>query len=109
MKPANYSWLKRLLCAVLITVPGMAICSKQHLLRIEKIQHRTLKFVFNDFSMSYSLALSRSNMQHLYVQRQRYMLIEVFKIYHKQGPLYLYDLFESPINARRYGRNDRRL
>ncbi len=87
----------------------MAICSKQHLLRIEKIQHRTLKFVFNDFSMSYSLALSRSNMQHLYVQRQRYMLIEVFKIYHKQGPLYLYDLFESPINARRYGRNDRRL
>ncbi len=59
--------------------------------------------------MSYSLALSRSNMQPLYVQRQRYMLMEVFKIYHKQGPLYLLDLFESPSNARRYGCNDRRL
>ncbi len=48
-------------------------------------------------------------MQHLYVQRQRYMLIEVLKIYHKQGPLYSHDLFESPSNARWYGRNDKRL
>ncbi len=70
-------------------------CSKGHLLRIEKVQLRALKFVYyNDFGMSYSLALSQSNMQHLYVQRQRYMSTEVFND-HEQGPLHMDVMIEG--------------
>ncbi len=42
----------------------------------------------------------------MYVIRLRRLLVEVYKIYHEHGPMYLSVVLESPENVR-HGRNDR--
>ncbi len=68
-------------------------------MRVEKAQHRALKLVYNDFGASYSQALSRWNMEYLHVLCLR-CIVEVYKISHKFGPMYLHGLFESAENVR---------
>ncbi len=67
-------------------------CSKDSILKMEKIQYRALKYVYNDYKSSYVDLLERANMPFLFIQRQRVLLMEAFKIYNKQSPLYLHDL-----------------
>ena len=48
--------------------------------------------MYNDYKYSYVDLLERANMTFLFVQRQRVLLMEVFKMYNKRGPLYLHDM-----------------
>ena len=61
-------------------------CSKAS----ERIQFRALKFVYNDFKSSYTELLEVSGMSSLYQQRIRLLATEMYKLYYKQGPTYLY-------------------
>ncbi len=68
-------------------------CSKDSILKMEKIQCRALKYVYIDYKSSYVDLLERANIKFLFIQRQRDLLMELFKTYNKQGPSYLHDFF----------------
>ena len=67
-------------------------CSKGSTAKMEKLQYRALRLVFNDFTSSYEALLERANMPTLNISRIRLMAIETFKILHKMTPIYLHDL-----------------
>lgn len=60
--------------------------------KIEKLQERALRFIYDDNVSSYNCLLQRSGMPSLKVRRMRNVALEVFKILNKQGPSYLHDL-----------------
>jgi hypothetical protein len=68
-------------------------CKIGDMKKIEKIQERALRYVFNDFNSSYSELRSKANRPLLYVQRLRSLVVEVYKILNNQSPAYLNDLF----------------
>ena len=67
-------------------------CSKSSTDKLEKLQYRALRLVFNDFSSSYEALLEKANMPTLHIGRIRLIAIETFKILHKLSPVYLHDL-----------------
>ena len=67
---------------------------EQNIKKIEKIQERALRFIFNDYSKSYEDLLTLSGLPSLKIRRMRTVAIEVFKIINKQGPTYLHNLIE---------------
>ena len=68
-------------------------CSTTNAKKIETLQERALRFVYNDFVSSYSDLRAKANRPLMYVQRLRYMMTEVYKIINKEGPTYLHGLF----------------
>ncbi len=78
-------------------------CGKSNTLKLEKIQFRALKFVFNDNSSSYSDLLIKAKLPTLEVARLQNIAMEVFKAVNNLGPKYLSDLFntkETPYDLR---------
>ena len=67
-------------------------CSKTSSAKMEKLQYRALRLVFNDFDSSYETLLERVNMPTLHISRIRLIAVETFKILHKMSPVYLQDL-----------------
>ena len=79
-------------------------CGLQSTRKMEKIQHRSLRYIFNDFNASYAQLRKRAHKDLLFTQRQRRILIEVFKIIHDITPEYLSHLalpHETPYDMRR--------
>ena len=60
--------------------------------KMEKIQERALKFIYEDQNSTYEELLEKSKLPSLKVRRIRTIAIETFKIINKQSPLYLHDL-----------------
>ena len=67
-------------------------CSKQNTEKLEKLQHRSLKIVFEDYSSSYEFLLSKANMPTLHISRLRQLAIEVFKCLQNISPKYVQEL-----------------
>ena len=67
-------------------------CGMAELKQIEKVQKRALKIIYNDFNNSYVNLREYANRPLMYVDRLRYIVIEIFKIYHGMSPIYLSDL-----------------
>ena len=67
-------------------------CSMSDLCKIENVQKRALKIILKDYNGSYSKLRQQANRSLLYVDRLRQIIIEVFKIYYTQCPVYLDDL-----------------
>ena len=68
--------------------------SKSSTDKMEKLQFRALRLVFNDFSSSYEalFEFEKVNMPTLHISRIRLIAIETFKILHKLSSVYLHDL-----------------
>ena len=79
-------------------------CSKTSSAKMEKLQYRALRLVFNDFDSSYETLLERVNMPTLHISRIRLIAVETFKILHKMSPVYLQDLlsYKNSIFSFRY-------
>ena len=79
-------------------------CSKTSSAKMEKLQYRALRLVFNDFDSSYETLLERVNMPTLHISRIRLIAVETFKILHKMSPVYLQDLlsYKNSIYSFRY-------
>ncbi len=60
-------------------------CSKN----LERVQFRALKFVYGDFTSTYTELIQVSGMSYLYHQRIRLLASEMYKLYNEQGPKYL--------------------
>ena len=78
-------------------------CGKRNSNKLEKLQERALRFVFNDRTSCYSALLKRGNFLSLSAIRLRALAIEVYKCVKKLNPAYMNDLFElneTPYNFR---------
>ena len=62
--------------------------------KLEKLQERGLRFVFQDFSSDRKNLLLISNTSDLYTQRLRRLLIEIFKTVHNTTFSPLQDIFK---------------
>lgn len=60
--------------------------------KIEKIQERTLRFIYNNYTCSYDNLLHISRLQTLRIWRLRYTELETYKILFYQGPGCQHDL-----------------
>ena len=69
-------------------------CSESNTRKIENIQKRSLRFIYNDYTSSYENLLKMSKLPSLKIRRLRSMAIESFKILNGRSPLYLNDLIE---------------
>ena len=67
-------------------------CSSSSTNKLEKIQERALRFVFDDHSSSPHELLLQSNTQSLHVRRLKQMACEVYKIVHQMCPEYIQNL-----------------
>ena len=67
-------------------------CGETNTKKLEKIQERALKFIYDEENCSYEELLERSKLPSLKIRRMRFLAIEVFKILNKQTPVYLHDL-----------------
>ena len=72
----------------------MALCEETNTKKIEKIQERALRFIYNEYTSSYEDLLCKSKLPSLKVRRLRTFALEVFKIDNKDCPVYLFDLID---------------
>lgn len=71
-------------------------CGHTNTVKLEKIQYRALKFIYNDHTSDYETLLKRANMPTLQLSRLHNIAIEVFKAYNKMSPEYINALFSKP-------------
>ena len=74
-------------------------CGKTNTKKLERLQERALKFIFNDREYTYSELLQKANISELVVSRLRLIALEVYKIIHNQTPHYLSDMFTPNNNG----------
>ena len=55
-------------------------CSESNSKKLEKIQERTLRFVYDDFKSTYEELLNKANIPFLRIKRIRTMAVETFRI-----------------------------
>ena len=58
--------------------------------KIEKIQEKALRFIYQDYASSYDTLLNKFQLPSLKVRRLRAIALEAFKILSNQTPVYLY-------------------
>lgn len=74
-------------------------CGEGNTKKLEKIQERALRFIYNDFSSTYEQLLVKSKLPSLRIRRLRSLAIEVYKIINKQTPVYLHELITKKENS----------
>lgn len=60
-------------------------CSEKYTKKIEKIQLRALRFIYNDCESLYEKLLERSKLPSLKTRRMRLLALEIFKIINKKS------------------------
>ena len=64
-----------------------------NLRKVEKLQYKALKFVYNDFTSSYADLRKLARRPLMYTERQRCILVEVYKCLNYISSPYLHDMF----------------
>ena len=72
-------------------------CSLSDTQKMEKVQKRALRIVYNDYDSSYKDLRVKSKRPLMYTQRLRLILSEMHKIYHGFGPEYMKDFVKRVI------------
>ena len=67
-------------------------CGEVNTKKIEKIQERALRFLYQDYNSFYDTLLGKSKLPSLKVIRLRAIALEAFKILNNQTPVYLSDI-----------------
>ena len=81
-------------------------CGAINTKKLEKVQHRALKFVFDDYAASYETLLARANLPTLELGRLRAIAVEVFKAYNSLSPSYINSIFTSSSSRYNLRRRD---
>ena len=74
-------------------------CGEVNTKKVEKIQERALRFIYEDYSASYDELLSKSKLHSLKIRRMRSLAIEVYKVINKECPVYLQDSIHIKNNS----------
>ena len=75
--------------------------------RLERLQYRGLKYVYNDYNSDYEILLKRANLDSIDLLIQKVILVDIYKAVNNIGATYLQDLFQFSQNSTR--RKDRDL
>ena len=67
-------------------------CSKANTIKLEKIQERALRFIYEDYNSTYEELLHIAKVPSLQIRRMRTIALECFKILYKLSPPCLNDL-----------------
>ncbi|XP_053402429.1 uncharacterized protein LOC123548413 isoform X4 [Mercenaria mercenaria] len=67
-------------------------CSEYNTKKMEKLQERALRFVYNDYSSSYKELLTKVNLPSLHIRRMRIMAMQTYRIFNEISPVVLSDL-----------------
>ena len=70
-------------------------CSSKSLNKIEKIQERALRILYNDYSSNYETILKQSSKSTMEVKRLRSLAIEIFKTINDKNPEYMNEIFHK--------------
>ena len=73
-------------------------CGDGSIHKMEKIQERALRFVFNDYMSEYKYLLQKNGESTLYLKRVRVMAQEVYKAINNQSPKYTKELLSERNN-----------
>ena len=73
-------------------------CTEQNTRKIEKIQERALRFIFDDYTTSYDNLLIESAIPSLKIRRLRTMALETYKILNKSSPQFLHNILSFKPN-----------
>ena len=86
-------------------------CGKRNTSKIEKLQERALRFVFNDFTSSYENMLKKAELTTLTLSRIKTLALEVYKALHGHSPPppYMKDMFTSRQEQKHSLRNEHQL
>ena len=68
-------------------------CSKSSQNKIEKIQHRSLQLLTNDYNSEYKVLLDSTKSPTMEIKRLRTLAIEIFKTLNNLNPIFLRDIF----------------
>ena len=71
------------------------LCSSNDMKKVEKIQKRALRYVTDDFTSPYNVLLEKCLLPSMFIQRMRFVMIEVYKVLNNIGPVYLQGMFKS--------------
>ena len=74
-------------------------CGEVETKKLEKIQQRVLRFIYEDHVSSYETLLHKSKMPSLKLRRMRTLALETFRIIHKETPVYLHDIINVKHNS----------
>ena len=67
-------------------------CPENNSRKLEKMQERALRFVYNDFESTYDVLLSKVNIPSLHARRLKTIAMETFKILNEMAPPFLTNL-----------------
>ena len=73
-------------------------CTESNTKKMEKLQERGLRFVYNDFFTSYEDLLTKAKLSTLHIRRMRTMAIETFKILNNLAPPVLTNILQKREN-----------
>ena len=77
---------------------------KKNSAKLEKLQERALRFVYDDYDTNYVDLLSKANLLSLSMFRLRFLAIEVYRCVTKINPKYMNDMFSR--RELKYGLRD---
>ena len=77
-------------------------CSISDTKKIEKMQLKALRHIYKDYTSSYEMLREKCNRPMLLIERQRAMLLEVYKCIHELGPRYRHGMFSQKSRAYDY-------
>ena len=72
-------------------------CSMADMKKIENVQKRALRIVFNDYTATYAQLRERANKPLMYVERIRNIVLAMFKIYHGLSPISLKSMIKKHV------------
>ena len=78
-------------------------CGVQNNNKIEKIQERALRILYQDYTSPYSVLVQNAGTTTIFISRLKYLLIEVFKCLNRTNSTCLNDMFsikQSPYSLR---------
>ena len=70
-------------------------CSTISVKKIEKIQERALRILYNDFSSDYEFILNKYDKSTMEIKRLRTLALEVFKTLNNMNPEYMKEIFHK--------------
>ena len=73
-------------------------CSSKLLKKIEKIQERALRILYNDSTSDYNRLLNKSSKASMEVKRLRILALEIFKTLNHLNPEYMKEIFYKTTN-----------
>ena len=76
----------------------------QDIIKMEKLQKRALRIVFNDYTSPYKVLLDKANCESLYVSRLHAIAVEAYKCMNDLNPPFICELLVR--NDTTYGLRD---